>query len=200
MRLHILVIALVVASACAAPRAVAPPSDPPAVDPQVAAVPTGPVIFEPEELIFPPEEFPLDVDVSRDAPLGSHGWERQFMTPASPDFRWFTVRVFVQEPDVSGPRFVADNGCGAVTWPDEQPTAAELDPPRTGEAARACRYTFRDGSRVLNLATGYRNVGILLAAQPRRPEMTDDLSLRWLSAIGQKQIAIIGRVITVAKN
>jgi hypothetical protein len=163
-------------------------------------VPAGPVLFQPEQLIFPPEEFPVtDAEVAHDAPVGSHGWERQFLTPSSIDFRWFTVRLFVLEPDVTGPRFVADNGCGAVTWSDELPAATELDPPRTGDAARACRYAFRDGARVLYLTTGYRNVGMLLAAQPRRDEMSDELSLKWLSAIGQKQIAIIGRVMTVAR-
>jgi hypothetical protein len=200
MRLHNLLIALLVASACAAPRAVAP-SIPPALDaPAAASVPAGPVLFEPEQLIFPPEEFPLaDVHVERDTPVATHGWERQFGTPSSLDFRWFTVRIFVMEADVSGSRFVADNGCAAVAWPDEQPRATELDPPRTGEAARACRYAFKDGSRVLNLTTGYRNVGMLLATQPRRAEMSDELSLRWLSAIGQKQIAIIGRVLTLER-
>ena len=178
MRPHILVITLLIASACAAPRAVAP-SNPPTVDTTSLSVPAGPVLFEPEQLIFPPEEFPIeDTQVARDAPVGTHGWERQFLTPSSVDFRWFTVRLFVLEPDVSGPRFVAENGCGAVSWSDETPSASELDPPRTGDAARACRYTFRDGSRVLYLTTGYRNVGMLLATQPRRAEMTDDLSLR----------------------
>ena len=191
---------LFVVSACGAPRTVEP-STPPSVDTSAAlSAPAGPVMFEPEQLIFPPEEFPVDAQVTRDAPVASHGWEREFLTPASVDFRWFSVRLFVLEPDLAGSRFVADNGCGAVSWPDEQPAAAqELDPPRTGDAARACRYTFRDGARVLYLTTGYRNVGMLLAAQPRRAEMSDDLSLRWLSALAQKQIAIIGRVMTVAR-
>jgi hypothetical protein len=195
----ILFIALV-ASACGAPRAVAP-SVPPNVDTSSAlAAPAGPVLLEPEQLIFPPEEFPLtDVQVARDAPIGPHAWERQFLTPGSIDFRWFTMRLFVLEPDVTGPRFVADNGCGSVTWPDEIPSVTELDPPRTGDAARACRYTFRDGSRVLYLTTGYRNVGMLLATQPRRAEMGDELSLRWLSALGQRQIAIIGRAMTLER-
>ena len=94
---------------------------------------------------------------------------------------------------------MADNGCSAVSWTDELPTAMELDPPRTGDAVRACRYGFRDGARVLYLMTGYRNVGMLVATQPRRDEMSDELAMRWLSAIGQKQIAIIGRVMTVAR-
>jgi len=197
MRLRFLGIALLLASACAAPRVVLP-SNPPAVDTPTVTIPAGPILFEPEQLIFPPEDFPLaDAEVARDAPVKSHGWERQFVTPSSVDFRWFTVRLFVLEPDVSGPRFVAENGCGAVQW-DETPTSAELDPPLTGEAARACRYTFRDGSRALSLTTGFRNVGMLLTTQPRRTEMSDELTLRWLSALGQKQIAIIGRVMTVA--
>jgi hypothetical protein len=192
-------ISLLAASACAAPRAVEP-STPPNVDALSAAVPAGPVMFEPEQLIFPPEDFPLgDIQVAHDGPVGAHGWERQFLTPSSADFRWFTVRLFVLEPDLSGSRFVADNGCGAVSWTDEQPSATDLDPPRTGDAARACRYGFRDGARVLYLTTGYRNVGMLLATQPRRDEMSDALSLRWLSALAQKQIAIIGRVMTVAR-
>ncbi len=192
-------VVLLVASACGTPRAVDPSPPPSGASPLALSVPAGPVMFEPEQLIFPPEEFPLATEVARDAPLGAHGWERQFATPASADFRWFTLRLFVLEPDVSASRFVADNGCGSVSWPDEQPRANELDPPRTADDARACRYTFRDGSRVLYLATGYRNVGMLVATQPRRAEMSDDLSVGWLSALGQKQIAIIGRVMTLAR-
>lgn len=190
---------LVVVTACGGARVVEP-SQPPAVDPGVGGVPAGPVLFDPEQLIYPPEEFPLkDIAVTHDAPVATRAWERQFETPSSVDFRWFTVRLLVLDPDVTGSRFVDENGCAAVTWPDEQPTIAELDPPRTGDAARACRYAFRDGGRVLYLVTGYRNVGMFVATQPRRAEMGDDLSLRWLSAIAQKQIAIIGRVMATAR-
>jgi hypothetical protein len=87
-----------------------------------------------------------------------------------------------------------------VLWPDEQPSLKDLDPPRTGDAARACRYGFGDGARVLYLATGYRNVGILVATQPRRDQVTDDLAVKWLTAIARKQIAIIGHVMVVAKD
>jgi hypothetical protein len=114
---------------------------------------------------------------------------------ASPDFRWFTVRLFVLEPDVTGARFIDDNGCGTVTWPEERPRAKELLAPRSGDGAVACRYEFSDGARVLYYTTGYRNVGILVGTQPRRDAMTDALAVDWLASLARRQIAIIGGVL-----
>lgn len=193
-------LALLVASACAPARA-ADPSPPPSGDPTAGlAAPAGPVLFEPEQLIYPPEEFPLPgIEVARDAPLGVHGWERQLATPSSADFRWFTVRLFVLEPDVGTGHFLADNGCGSVIWPGEQPAPYGLAAPRSGDGAQACGYRFADGARVLYYATGYRNVGLLVATQPRRPEVSDELGVEWLTAIARGQIAIIARVLGVAR-
>ncbi len=193
-------IVLVVACACSSTRA-AEPSPPPGGDPTLGlAVPAGPVLFAPEQLIFPPEDFPLaSTEITRDAPQGVHGWVRQFDTPASADFRWFALHLFVLEPDVSATRFIADNGCGSVSWSGEKPTPADVDAPRARDDARACRYAFADGARVLYLATGYRNVGILVATQPRRAEVSDALAVGWLSALARDQIAIIGRVMAVAR-
>ncbi len=191
---------LVVACACSSTKA-AEPSPPPGGDPTVGlAVPAGPVLFQPEQIIFPPEDFPLpSTEITRDAPQGTRGWVRQFDTPTSADFRWFALQLFVLEPDVTAMRFIADNGCGSVSWPGQQPKAADLDAPSAGDGARACRYGFADGARVLYLATGYRNVGILVATQPRRTEVGDGLAVEWLSALAREQIAIIGRVMTVAR-
>lgn len=186
-------IVLLVASACAQVRA-PDPTPAPTTDPSAGLnVPAGPVLYEPEQLIFPPEDFPIGgLEVARDAPIAVHGWERQFALPASPDFRWFTVRLFVLEPDVTSTRFVADNGCGSVAWPGESPTAKEVLAPRSGDGASACRYDFGDGGRVLYYTTGYRNVGILVAAQPRRDAVGDALAVDWLASIARRQIAIIG--------
>lgn len=192
----VLLVALILASACGGPRATEP-SPPPATDPTAAVVaPDGPVVYEPEQLILPPELFPFrGVEVARDAPVATHGWERQFATPASADFRWFTVRVFVLEPDVPATAFVRDNGCGSVSWPDERPSAKELLAPRAGDGATACGYRFADGSRVLYYASGYRNVGIVVGTQPRRDEVNDALAVDWLAALAKQQIAIIGGVL-----
>lgn len=184
-------------AACGGAERVPDPSVAPTDDPVVALdVPVGPVLFEPEQLILPPEEFPLaDFAVARDEPLTAHAWERQFVSSASPDFKWFTVRLFVLEPDVSSTTFIAENGCDTVRWPDERPDVREVDASPSGDGARACRYEFSDGLRVLYHMTGYRNVGIVVGAQPRRAEMTDRLSLDWLAAMARHQIAIIGRVL-----
>ncbi|MBI2773429.1 MAG: hypothetical protein HYX56_02915 [Chloroflexi bacterium] len=196
MSVRVLLIALLIAS-CGGARA-AEPSPPPRADAAViASIPDGPVVYEPEQLIFPPEEFPLKADVARDAPVAVHGWEREFLTKGSADFRWFTVRLFVLDPDVPGSRFVADNGCGAVTWPDEQAVGFEVASGDT--ATRACRYEFKDGSRVLYHASGFRNVGILVGAQPRRDEVTDKIAVEWLAALSAQQIAIVGRVLATAR-
>ena len=186
---------LLVASACSGPGAADPSPPPSAVPVEGVIVPPGPVLFEPEQLIFPPEVFPLAAEVSRDAPLVVRAWERQFTTSASPDFRWFTVRLYVLDPDVASSGFVAENGCGSVTWTGERPTAKELVAPPAGDGARACGYGFGDGSRVLYYATAYRNVGLLVATQPRRDAVTDALALDWLAAIAREQIAIIGGVL-----
>lgn len=134
-------------------------------------------------------------EVARDAPVATHGWERQFTTPASVDFRWFTVRLFILEPDVAGSTFVRDNGCGTVSWPGERPAVKELIAPHSGEDASACRYGFSDGARVLYYTTGYRNVGIEVATQPRREEVNDELAVGWLAALARQQIAIIGGIL-----
>jgi hypothetical protein len=197
----VLLVLLLAGSACRSPLS-APPTAPPATDPLAGfAVPDGPVVFEPEQLIFPPEVFPLpEVEVSRDAPLGKHGWEREFSTRASPDFRWFTVRLFVLEPDVASARFVADNECASISWPGESPKIEQVKfPPRAGDAARACLYGFADGQRVLYYVTGYRNVGILVGTQPRRDEMNDGLALDWVVAVARQQIAIIGKVVSAPR-
>lgn len=156
----------------------------------------GPILFKPEQLILPPEEFPLaEFGVSIDQQLTTRAWERQFVSATSPDFHWFTVRLYILEPDVASTRFIEENGCETVQWPDERPDVREADAAPTGDGSRACRYEFADGQRVLYHTTGYRNVAIVVGAQPRRPEMTDRLTLDWLGALARHQIAIIGRVL-----
>lgn len=185
---------LLIASACGG-AAVVPPTPAPTVEPTAGlAVPDGPVLFEPEQLIYPPEVFPIrDAGVTRDAPIAIHGWERQFTTAASPDFRWFTVRLFVLEPDVAPESFVKENGCGSVTWPAESPAAIPLAPAATDAAG--CAYTFSDGARAVYLATGYRNVGVLVGTQPRRDAVSNALAADWLAALARNQIRIIQKVL-----
>lgn len=198
-----LAVALLIGSGCSALSRPPPPTDAPNGDPTAGlAVPDGPVLFEPEQLIFPPEAFPLaGAAVARDAPLSAHGWERQFATPSSPDFRWFTIRLYVLEPDLPSSRFIADNGCGSITWPGEYPRVQPVDaPPRSGDGAKGCIYEFPDGQRILYYTTGYRNLGILVGTQPRRDEMTDVLALDWLAALARQQIAIIGKVVAEARR
>lgn len=100
------------------------------------------------------------------------------------------------EPDVASTTFIDENGRDSVQWPDEMPDTHELEATPSGDGARACRYEFSDGQRVLYHTTGFRNVGIIVGAQPRRDRMTDALVLDWLSAMAKHQIAIIGRVLT----
>lgn len=190
-------LAVAAATACGGPAEAADPSPAPTLDPSPALdVPAGPVLFEPEQLILPPEEFPLSgFSVSRDEPIGGRTWERQFASAASPDFHWFTVRLYVLEPDVASKTFIEENGCETVRWPDEVPDVREVDAAPTGDGSRACRYEFIDGQRVLYHTTGYRNVAIVIGAQPRRDRMTDRLALDWLAAMARHQIAIIGRVL-----
>jgi hypothetical protein len=56
-------------------------------------------------------------------------------------------------------------------------------------------YRFADGQRVVYYMTGYRNVGVVVGAQPRREEMTDGLALDWVTSLARRQIAIIGGVL-----
>ncbi|MGH2378507.1 MAG: hypothetical protein ACRDGT_08520 [Candidatus Limnocylindria bacterium] len=189
--------ALVLVAACGGTVEAADPTLPPTLD-RVAGVeaPPGPVLFEPEQLILPPEEFPLaEFAVARDEPLTAHAWERQFVSSTSPDFHWFTVRLYVLEPDVPSTTFIEENGCDTVQWPAERPDVREVEAGPSGDGARACRYEFTDGQRVLYHTTGYRNVAVVVGAQPRRPRMTDRLALDWLAAMARHQIAIIGRVL-----
>ena len=191
-------LSLAVASACGGGAAeAADPSPPPTADPVAGLdVPTGPVLFEPEQLIMPPEEFPLaEFSVSRDEPIGGRAWERQFASATSPDFHWFTVRLYVLEPDVASTTFIEENGCDTVQWPGERPDVRDADAALTGDGSRACRYEFSDGQRVLYHTTGYRNLAIVVGAQPRRERMTDRLALDWLAAMARHQIAIVGRVL-----
>lgn len=196
MRHLALCLVVLFVSGCGGAGVVQPTPAPTSEPTSGAAAPAGPVLFEPEQLIFPPEAFPIrDAGVTRDAPVAVHGWERQFTTGASPDFRWFTLRLFVLDPDVSSSTFITDNGCGSVTWPDERPIADALAAPRTGDDAKACLYTFGDGARVLYLTTGYRNVGLLVGTQPRRDLVSNTLAIDWLAAIARQQVSIIERVL-----
>jgi hypothetical protein len=191
-------LAVVVATACGGAVEAADPSPPPPTLGAVAGleVPPGPILFEPEQLIMPPEEFPLaEFSVARDEPIGGRAWERQFASATSPDFHWFTVRLYVLEPDVASTTFIKENGCDTVQWPDERPDVRDADAAPTGDGSRACRYEFNDGQRVLYHTTGYRNVAIVVGAQPRRERMTDRLALYWLAAMARHQIAIVGRVL-----
>ena len=190
-------LAVAVATACGGAAEAADPSPAPSLDPTPAFdVPAGPVLFEPEQLILPPEEFPLSgFSVARDEPIGGRTWERQFASATSPDFHWFTVRLYVLEPDVASTTFIEENGCDTVQWPDEVPDVREADAAPTGDGSRACRYEFIDGQRVLYHTTGYRNVAVVIGTQPRRDRMTDRLALDWLAAMARHQIAIIGRVL-----
>lgn len=187
--------ALVLVAACGGEAAVPDPSVPPAEDPLAPLdVPTGPVLFKPDELILPANEFPLaGFKVGRDQPLTALAWERQFVSPDSPDFHWFTVRIYVLEPDVPSAKFIKENGCETVKWPAEPPAVREVDASPSGEPARACRYEFVDGQRVLYHTTGYRNVGIVVGLQPRRERISDRLALDWLAALARRQTAVIGR-------
>jgi hypothetical protein len=189
---------LVVASACGgAVRGI--PTAPPTETVAPIAVPAGPVLYEPEQIVLPPEQFPIEgAAVARDAPVAKHGWERQFATEDSPDFRWFTVRIFVLDADVPASTFVSDNGCGSVTWPDERPQAERMPSPTGLDGSVACRYTFKDGARVLYLTTSYRNVGMLVGTQPRRDVVTSSLALDWTAAIAKLQISIIEKVLASA--
>lgn len=190
-------LAIAVATACGGAAEAADPSPAPTLDPPAAVnVPAGPILLEPEQLILPPEMFPLrGFSIARDEPIGGRTWERQFASATSPDFHWFTLRLYVLEPDVPSTRFIEENGCDTVRWPDEVPDASEVDTTTTGGGSRACRYEFSDGERVLYHTTGYRNVAIVVGTQPRRDRMTDQLALDWLAAMARHQIAVIGRAV-----
>lgn len=194
----VLSMALLGASACGGAVRVEP-SPAPTGDPTAGlSVPAGPVLYEPEQLIYPPEAFPLaGATVARDAPIGTRAWERQFALGSSPDFRWFIVRLYVLEPDITSSAFVRDHDCASISWDGEKPLVEPVGtPPRGGDDARACLYRFADGQRVLYYMTGYRNVGVVVGTQPRRAEVTNGLALDWVASLARKQIAIIGGVMT----
>lgn len=186
----------IAASACGGAIA-GVPTPPPTAEPSArVAVPPGPIVFEPQQLIMPPDVFPIrGAAVSHDASVPGRGWERQFTTDTSPDFRWFTVRLFVLDPDVTPASFVTDNGCGTVTWPTEIPTADALVAPSVGDGATACLYTFRDDARVLYVTTGYRNLGLLVGTQPRRDLVSNALAIDWAAAIARQQISIVEKIL-----
>ena len=196
----LIAVSLAVVSACGGAARYDPTPPPPTDTAAPSSVPNGPVLYEPEQIILPPEEFPIKgAAVARDAPVATHGWEREFATETSPDFRWFTVRLFVMDPDVPASAFVKDNGCGSVTWPSETPIADELAPPSGPPDSVACLYSFKDASRVVYVTTGYRNVGLLVGAQPKRDVVSDSLAVEWTAAIARLQISIIERVLADAR-
>ncbi|MBM4433843.1 MAG: hypothetical protein FJ028_01810 [Chloroflexi bacterium] len=192
---YFLLCALVVAACGGQPRS-EPPTPAPPGDPAAAlAVPEGPVLFEPEQLIYPPEDFPLASDVGRDTAIGTRAWEREFVPRTSIDFRWFVVRLYVLEPDVPSAKFVAENDCDTITWDAERPLVERIGAPAAADGSRACAYRFGDGQRVLYYMTGYRNVGVVVGTQPRRAEVSDTLAVEWISSLARRQIAIIGGVL-----
>lgn len=190
-----MLIALVLGACGGQPRS-EPPTPAPAGDPAAAlAVPPGPVLFQPEQLIYPPEDFPLASDVGRDTAIATRAWERQFVPRTSIDFRWFVVRLYVLEPDVPSAKFVAEHDCDTITWEGERPVIERLVTPAAADGSRACAYRFPDGQRVLYYMTGYRNVGVMVGTQPRRAEVSDGLAVEWVSSVARRQIAIIGGVL-----
>ncbi len=193
MRQIALCLLMLAVSACGG--AVAGPPTPAPTAPS-ATVPPGPVLFEPQQLIMPPEVFPIHgAAVSQDAAVAVRGWDRQFATDSSPDFRWFNIRLFVLDPDVTPASFLKDNGCGSVTWSTEVPAADVLVAPTVGDGSTACLYTFHDDARVLYVTTAYRNVGLLVGTQPRRDLVSDTLAIDWASAIAREQISIIQKIL-----
>lgn len=193
-----LLLCLLIAACGGQPR-VEPPTPAPTGDPAHSlVVPAGPVLYEPEQLIYPPEDFPFAADVARDAAIAVRAWERQFVPRSQVDFRWFVVRLYVLEPDVPSAKFVADNDCASITWDAEQPLIEKIAAPPPAEGARACVYRFGDGQRVLYYMTGFRNVGVVVGTQPSRAEVSDGLALEWAASVAKRQIAIIGGVL--AKN
>lgn len=196
MRQIALCLLAVAASACGGAVGGRPTPAPTAEPSAGLAVPPGPVLFEPQQLIMPPEVFPIRGSaVSRDVSVPGRGWDREFTTAGSPDFRWFNIRLFVLDPDVPATSFVNENGCGSVTWPTEIPTADTLVAPSVGDDATACLYTFRDDARVLYVTTGYRNVGLLVGTQPKRDLVSDALAIEWASAIARQQISIVEKIL-----
>ena len=194
-------LALVVAAACGGqvPAAPLPAATPPTAVAGLESIPPGPILFEPEQLILPPEEFPVaGAQVASDSPIIGHGWERQFATSGSRDFKWFTLRLFLLDPDVPAASFIAGHGCEAIRWDGEAPVWKELDAMPSGDGARACRYEFSDGLRVLYHTTGFRNLGIVVGMQPRRAEVTDQVALEWLAVLATQQILVVGRVLKAA--
>lgn len=196
-------LSLLIATACGgqSPVAPTPAATPPPTAAIVDGIPSGPILFEPQQLILPPEEFPLSgFEVALDTPRPERSWERQFMSAASRDFKWFTVRLFLLEPDMPSSAFIADHGCDAIKWEGETPSWKELAPRPSGDGSRACRYDFADGLRVLYHTTGFRNLGIVVGMQPRRAEVTDEIALEWLASLAKQQIGIVGRVLKSAQN
>lgn len=151
--------------------------------------------LRPEQVILPPEEFPLArYSVDTDERVGTNGWTRKWSGPDA----FFWVRVYVT---VLGPSASSRNGIAATTcdWTFTPPalSAAEIAAPVVGDGAKACGYDFTDfpvGSLVYT--TGTRNV--LVTVGVYRRSASQAAAAKFVASLADYQLWIIDKVAPVS--
>lgn len=150
------------------------------------------VTFRPEQVILPPEEFPLNgYSVDMDERAGAQGWSRSWSGPGA--FPWVRVDVTVLSLSERSYASIAATACDQRTFTPPALRTAEVTAPVVGDGAKACSYDFQDApAGSLVYTTGTRNV--LVAVGIWRGATTVASAAAFAASLADYQLWIIDRV------
>jgi len=164
------------------------------VSPSVVAASPIPdaVTFRPEQVILPPEQFPLTgYGVDTDAQAGTDSWTRMWSGPGA--FPWVSVDVTVLDPSERSYDAIAAATCDHWTYTPPALSSGEIRAPVVGDGAKACAYSFQGapaGSVVYT--TGTRNVVVTVGVWRR--SATEAATTAFVASLADYQLWIIDKV------
>jgi hypothetical protein len=174
-----------------------PPVTAPARSVAPTPLPTRAVALRADQMIMPPEVFPLGgYTIGRDEEIRPDRWRREFIS-SSGDYWWVFVDLSVYPSNIRGPDRVAASTCGDYPF-----TAANGDPllsqkeisgPVVGDAAKACLHHFGGTTAdMTQYITATRNVVVVIVADPRYASNAQALNL--VVQLARQQVGLITQV------
>ncbi len=157
------------------------------------AVPTiaDAVTLRPDQMILPPEEFPLaGYNVDQDERFGTGGWTREWRGTGA--FFWIKVEVIVLDPAIRARTAIAATTCD---WSFTPPalSGAEIAARVVGDGAKVCSYDFiGQPAGSLVYTTGSRN--ILVTVGVSRMLASQAAATEFVASLADYQLWIVDRV------